>query len=262
MANNYFTVDLAQDVAWGVVEKTVTENFDTEAGFNASVTLLCNWANRDNVVVDLLGNARKYPRFTDSQARAKSVSIIPFGGFGINDGSLVVPDHAQLTIGYGLFAEESGEEIISESIEPSAEFLTQPYKDFRWGSAGGDELQPEEAPGKLIIGFDYVQTRYNLSALPTTVLQPGMVNNGIATATLLGLIFPIETLLYVNSLPQRTITTAGSAKWTMTSRFSYRQNTWNKFWRAKSQAWEEMYTYPAGVLYKNYPLGDFSTILV
>ena len=262
MANNYFTSSLGQDTTWGISEQGMSENFDVDNGSTFQSVLICNWANRDDVASDLLGNARPYPRYTASQARAKTASIVPFGGYTIGDGSLQVPLQAKITVTYSRFAEQSGDDIISESIEPSAEFLTQNPDNFRWGSAGGDELQPEEAPGKLIIGFDYVQTRYKLASIPATVLQPGMVNSGVATASLLGLNFPAETLLYVNSLPQRTLSTTGTAGWNMTSRFSYRENTWNKFWRAKTQTWEEMYTYPAGVVYKNYPLGDFSLILV
>jgi hypothetical protein len=267
MANNYWTSSLANDNAWGVCEEfgTTSENADVDNGEMYQATIRCNWANRTNVVNDILGNRLAYPRFLTAGPRARTASIVGKGTPVVaNDEKVVIYEQALITITYKIGPEDSEANVISESLEPAAEFMTQDYTKFRWGSAGGTALAPEEAPGKLVVGFDYVQTRYGLATLPAAILTPGIVNQAIATATLLGLSFPIETLLYMSSTPQRTFTTGGTEGWNMTSRFSYRPNGWNKFWRPETQTWVKQYlaTEFGGAEYKNYPLGDFSTVLV
>lgn len=260
--SNYFTSSLAADVAFGLFEeaRTVNESADKDKGDMYQVTLRCPWANRRSVVDDILGYSRPYPRFSSGDARARTAAIVGDGTF-VKDGSLHDPEVALITITYGPGPEDVEGNIISETLEPSAEFLTNDHRQFRWSSASGDKLVPEEAPGKLIIGLDYVQTRYNLGSLPVQILLPGICNNGAWTAQTLGLTFAIETLLYVNSIPNRTITTGGTEGWNMTSRASFRPNGWNKFWRAKTQSWESMYI-AGGAEYKNFPPGDFSDVFI
>jgi hypothetical protein len=178
----------------------------------------------------------------------------------------MVPQYAKIVVEYqqGEDVEEGeGGAIYSEQLEPTAEFLTVSPKYLRWGSATGDKLTPEEAPGKRILGLDYVQTRYNLSTIPIGILEPNVVNDNPVTATLLGLTFPTDSLLYVNSLPSRTISADGTEGWTMPSRFSIRYTGWNKFWRAKTADWDYMYhssdSGETGIYY-NFPQVDIDAL--
>lgn len=237
------------------------EQISRAGGFIATATLKCPWSNREAVIDDLLSNLVPYPRFPSSGAKARQASATFFGGT-IADGGLMVPPYARITVAYsqGEDEDESGN-IFSETLEPSAEFITVSPLHFRWGSPTGTELEKEEAPGKLIVGLDYVQTRYGLSTLPAAILEPNVVNDANVAASLLGLTFAPETLLYVNSLPSRNITAGGAEKWTMPSRFSFRSHGWNIFWRKETQTWERIYldTESGGAPYDNFPLTDFST---
>lgn len=264
---NYWLSSSALSTTLGVHElKDPVEN-SSRTSFSATAYLKCPWVNRDAVINDLLINLVLYPRLPLYGARATSCSATFFGGT-IQDNQLMVPEEAQITVNYTQGQEDDGSgNIFSETLEPNAEFITLNHKKFRWGSATGRKVEPEEAPGKLIVGFDYVQTRYNLSALPIEILSPNVVNDAPVAATLLGLTFPTETLLYVNSVPSRTIDSAGNDKWTMPSRFSYRENGWNKFWNPAAGTngdWERIYksTEYGGAQYNNFPLEDISGLLV
>lgn len=267
MANEWTPVDTDVHEAEGSPQ----ENFSAETGFNATVMLRVPWNDRYAVMDDILQNQYTYPRCPGSQCNALSGSCRPAPAPGQlvatgTGGSLAEYTEALLTILYSqkIHRDEGGgptPDVFAESIEPSAEFITLNPKKFRWGGPAGDKLEPEEAPGKLVVGFDYIQTRYNLTELPIGVLSPGRVNDAVITARLLELDFPIETLLYHNSQPVRTISVNGLNKWMMMSRFGYREQGWNKFWRASPAGYEWIYEAGGGI-YRNFPLGDFTDILV
>ena len=220
----------------------------TDNGLEATVTLRCNWADRLTILDHIIGDERLYPRFPASGARALGGTSRPQGQSSADGQGLVYPT-AILTIEYGHGDEGTGEtgggDIISESLEPSAEFLTLDHTNFLWGNPDpetGVALEAAEAPGFLIVGFDYVQTIYNLATVPTTILSEiGKVNQSSQVASLLGLTFPAETLLYTAGSPSKTTKSDGSGKWNVTCRYSFRRTGWNKFWRPTTQTYESIY---------------------
>jgi len=251
------------------VANSVSENVDVKKGFTASAQLMVPWANREQAVTDILINRVLYPRFPLAGARATTASIKPFESLSILDGFLAEPEYAIITVNYNQADDANSDnpddiQYFSESLEPSAEFQTLDYRKFRWGSSTGQKLTQDQAPGRLIIGCDYIQTRYGLPSLPAAILQPGAVNDAPVTAALLGVTFDTETLLYQNSQPQRNISLTGSNFWTMASRFSYRPDGWNKFWnegKTGGAGWDQIYAQDAGgawAVYKNFPPRDFS----
>jgi hypothetical protein len=168
---------------------------------------------------------------------------------------------ALVSVGYS-----SGEEtdFISESLEPTVEFVTLDYKNFRWGAANGDEVKEGEAPGKLVRSLSLVRTIYHLASIPTDVLDlVGSVNDTAYASTLLGLTFPAETMLFSPPSMDRTITTAGTKGWNLAMRWMYKPETWNKFWNARANpaAYQRMYTVDPGTVYNSYPLEDHSNLL-
>ena len=214
----------------------------TEKGLTATCRLLCDWGDRYTVANEVIGDSILYPHAPGSLARAKTGTIEGFGKCE-RVGDLVVYTKAIVTVNFEQFdGEDDGVDIFAESIEPLIEFITLSHEDFRWGSDTGDPLLPAEAPGMMIVGFDYVQTRYELSAVPAAVLTAiGHVNSASVSATLLGLTFAAQTLLFSSSVPTRTLKSDGTGKWTLTSRFSFRANTWNKVWRAETETFESIY---------------------
>lgn len=255
-------------VACAEVSHSVSENA-TENGPNARVQLRCAWAVRAALVADIVGNLKEYPRVPGCKAYAQSASVTPApGGETILDGQGNIYDEAIVTVNYSQLKTGSGGgdtqngQLFSESLEPSAEFTTLNHKDFRWGSATGDELEPQEAPGKLQIGMDYVLTRYNVTSIPAAILNNvGTVNASAISSYLLGLNFAAETALLCPVTPNRQIDASGTGKWTLPVRFSIKPSGWNRFWRAKTQSYEEIWLADGGV-YKSYPLSNMASLLL
>lgn len=227
----------------------------TDKGFEATVQLRCPWTHRFDLLTDILQNRLLYPYRTTSNARAKTGGSTPAAGkSSLLDTQALSYDEAIVTIEYATNDEEDdGVDVYSESLEPSAEFLTLDPAKFRWGSASGTQVEPAEAPGMLIVGFDLLQTNYKLSALPTTIItELGHCNQASITATILGLTFTAEQLLFVTATPSRTVNSDGDFEWTLPKRFSFRKNGWNKFWRASTGTFESIFI-AGGSQYRSYP---------
>ena len=237
-----------------------------EDEFTASRTLICPWSQRHTLLCDLISTQELYPYNSPGvRARAVSGTAKPFGTLQLDAGGTNVTayEKALVTVNYSTKSgdENDAQDLISESLEPNIEFLTCDHNEFCWGSASGDKLKENEAPGRQVRSLDYVFTIYNMPSIPAAVLGLcGCVNNAPVTAQLLGLTFPTETLLYTPPQLSRTITTDGTGGWQMQFRFSYRPNGWNKYWRHKTQTWERIYLASGGTYY-NYPLGDFTPLL-
>lgn len=249
----YSAVDCAEE------HNTVSEDFDIETGMSAQVTLRCAWNDRHALAADILGNSRIYPGTGfASPPQAATASIVPGGECAVTVGQGLVYDHALVTVGYSTKIKD----LISESLEPNIEFITQDFERFRWGAADGDPLLKGEAPGKQYRSMNLVRTLYNLSAMPAAVLTAiGEVNEDEYTSAILGFTFDPETLLYQPPQLSRVIRTNGSDGWTLTMKFSYKPQGWNKYWRAKTQDWDSIFLVDPPGEYKNYPLGDFATLL-
>lgn len=237
-----------------VWEESEANSFSYKDTSSATVTLRCAWADRFTVLEDILFNGGTYPYLPGALMYAQEGSCVPASGQALNDGEGLTYEHALVTIKYTNDKDDNGSgDIISESLEPHVEFMSLDPAEFRWGSASGDALNAEEAPGRLIVGFDYVQTEYNLVTLPTTIItELGKCNSGTIAASLLGISFAAETLLFASATPSRKIDSAGNAKWTLAKRFSFRPTEWNKFWRGKTQSWESIYI-AGGSIYRNFP---------
>ena len=244
---------------------TVDESMTLDR-WEASVTLRLPWADRHLAAADVLSNRREWPHGGPTfgvKPRANSVSWVPDETRYAAAGQIIFYEDALFTINYSS-AEET--DLVAESLEPSAEFITLDHREFRWSSDDGEPLLEAEAPGRLQRGLTIVRTLYHLTSIPTVVATGiGKVNHATYTSGILGLIFQPETLLYTPPTISRTITTGGTKGWNLTVRFMYKPEGWNKFWRAKTNAFAEIYnkktTAGPGGRYRNYPLGNFSSIL-
>lgn len=246
------------------VDGSSRESF-SEDGVSCSVDLRCPWSERHDLLTNILGNQLLWPYFSSVPCRAASASAMPMpGGVGTQDGAGYAYETALISLTFEIRDIEEGENtnIYSESLEPTAEFLTLPHDDFRWGSSEGDEIKSAEAPGRLELGFDYVVSLYGLSSIPGAVLSlPGKCNNGSVTSPSLGMTFGDETLLYNPPTISRTVTTEGDSKYTMQTRLTYRPSGWNKFWRPKTASYEAMFHKDGSGAYKNFPPASFSGVL-
>jgi len=235
------------------------ENWD-ENGLTATVQLQCAWAERTTVAAETVGLNQLYPRIPTSKARAKSSACVPFGACSQAASGAVGYEHAMVTVQYVAKDAPEGEDLISESLEPTAEFQTLDYRGFCWSSGSGTPLEKDEAPGRLVRGLDYVHTRHRMTSVSPAVLSlVGYVNAGAMYAPTLGLSFAAQTLLYNPPSLSKKYTTTGSDFTVGTFRFTFKPNGWNTFWRQATQAYEAMYVKGGGVYY-NFPLGDFTLL--
>jgi hypothetical protein len=156
------------------------------------------------------------------------------------------------------------QELVSERLEPTTEFLTLPVNDengtelFTWDS-DGEKVTIEQAPGVLIKGFTYVLTVHEKDFLDDDILSlPGSCNMYSVRARLLGFSFAPETLLWECPLLSRVWTKEGAGKWTIEYRCPYRENTWNKYYRPETGEWE--YIKKAGTVQKFIPPMDWGNL--
>jgi hypothetical protein len=151
--------------------------------------------------------------------------------------------------------------LFDERIIPAAEFTTQDYRNFRWGSTTGDLLKEGEAPGKILRKCALSRTLYNVAAVPLIFLTGiGGVNNTAYTSLSLGLTFAAETLLFEPGESSRSFTTLGTDGFTVSLNLEYNPNGWNKYWRAETQGYESQYI-AGGAEYKSYEPLDLSDVL-
>lgn len=238
-----------------------------EESMTASVTLRCAYADRHLLVAEIVGGRMRWPHFTLGQVpRARTASIKPFPSIGVSDFDAIVYEHALVTVQYITKSneeeeDEDGEDVYSESFEPTAEFVTQDFKNFRWTNATGDALTDAEAPGKLRRGLNIVRTEFNKASIHEDVFERiGMVNASAVTSAALGRTFPAETLLYTPPRTDRTMRTDGTKGWNLTKSFMFKKEGWNKYWRAKTQSYERIWNVKDAALDYSYPLGSFTNI--
>lgn len=244
---------------------TYSEDFSVDGEpISARVTLRCAYSDRYALVDDLLSNARTPPQMSGfaNPPQARRAGVKPFPGDEeavpiTTDGQGIVYSEALVSVEYSTLIMD----LVSESIEPTAEFLTQDHRRFRWGAANGDPLLEAEAPGRLYQSMNIVRTLYYVASVPPEVLTlVGKVNNAQWVSGLLGLTFATETMLYQPPNVSRKIATNGSDGFTITSKFSYKTPGWNWYWRAKTQSWAQIYIV-GGAVYKQYIPADMAALL-
>jgi len=182
----------------------------------------------------------------------------------LGSATVVAYDKAKVTARYEPreFDENDDRLLITESLEPTVEFLTLPSEGLFWDIAQAEPIAPEEAPGKLRRELEWVYTKHEVLTLPAATLSLlGYVNQAAMRSPTLGLTFGIETLLYHIKPLIREITTEGVQAWTVTYVFSYNPTGWNKYVRAGEVDPATMYD-AAGDEFKQYPPGDFNLIVL
>ena len=134
--------------------------------------------------------------------------------------------------------------LVSEELEPTLDFRVEDYREFQW-TAGDDTGVPileGQAPGRQLFGMKLKRTLYNIATLPPQLLTlVGKCNDSDYTSSFLGLTFPEETLAYIPPTMRRTISSGGAKGWTIALQFKFKEEGWNKYWRAGSAAYEYMY---------------------
>ena len=251
MAYSFSIVECAE------VYGTAKEN-RTLDDWTASVDLRCSWANRHNLMDDIIGNQRPWPYWP----YAGGVGLFPRNAAMRADateynasGQGMDYEDAVITFNYGVPGKDDQPdptELYSETLEPTTEFLTEDYNLFKWKS-DGSKLKEGEQPGRIIRGLRLVRTIFRLTSLNANILTlPGSCNNASYLSTALGLTFAAETLLFIPPVISRTITTDGAEAWNVRCAWEYKEDGWNKYWRAKTQAYDTITLADGGADYESY----------
>jgi len=206
-------------------------------------------------------------------ANVVSMGAVPYDNniAQMGSGSEAAYEKALVTVEYARTPAENqtSPDAFSESLEPTAEFLTLDPTKFAWLKQGDPaaiyKLAENEAPGKLLRGLAYVHTRYNQTSIPADVQTLlGCINADAVIALTLGRTFEAHTLLYTPPTLIRTVNEEGIGTWTITRRFIYKPNWedgsamgWNYFWRAETQKYERIYLYNTDTPVDVYPEANF-----
>jgi hypothetical protein len=250
----------------------------TREGMSAVVRYQGPWADRRAFVLAMWsqdgGLGKLYPREPSSGARVSSMRVIPAPGQALStDGIHLRYEHAIVTATFktpGRCDANANEQqpetvdLVSETLEPNAEFMTLDHQSFEWASEdayGSKALLPSEAPGKIVRGLDYCLVFHQVHTLPDAIFDlPGCSNNAVVESKTLRKKFAAETLIFHSPTVCRKWTSAGAGAWEVPIRFSYRKEGWNKFWRSAIQKWDTM-NVRNGAQYRNYPTADFTPLL-
>lgn len=253
------------DEVYGSIEELLSWD-----GMNSGkVQLRCPWDQRFTVAADVVN--RLWPHGTLG-ALAGKIGIKPELGQAAPDaGQKFAYDFAILTVQYdvatlgGIDVVEGGShdgQLYSESLEPTIEYQKLDHHMFTWTNVSGRELYENEAPSRAMRGMSLVRTLYNLTAIPASILTlPGKTNEAEYVSAALGVTFPEETLLFAPQPARRVVLASGSKGWTLTIKFAYKEQSWNKFWRqdkSGTDKYDEVFDTVNGVVYKNFPPADMS----
>lgn len=243
--------------------------------FQAVRRLKCAYVDRHALMTEaLLLPGDLYPYKMNTLARCKQASAIGRGKYAGYLGGGTTPnyEYAEITLAYATpeYGDPEqpggpGTTVISETLEPTAEFQQLKYQDFAWGSVSGPDLHPEEAPGLLLNGLEYVYKRHHATTIPPAALSfVGCVNAATVNATLLaGLSFAPETLLFNPPSIERVHTSAGAGAFTLVYRFTFKPAGWNTYFRADKTpfaGFDQIYRKLTGDVYRSYPLADFTQL--
>lgn len=128
-----------------------------------------------------------------------------------------------------------------------------------WGEPGGDPVESGESPCFMDFpGMTYERGYMGVNAIPATALTLlRCVNNAPLACQSLGVVFPAETLRYVDFFADRQIDTSGSDNWKLVYYHHFKPNIdssgvargWNWFWRPEVADFQPVYN-DSGIQYK------------
>ena len=256
--------DLLTEIPYEEIQGSPSEGLNLD-GKTATRRIKVAWNLRLQLRTDLLRTT--FPG-GDENLVCISINSEPFDARNLGADHIAAYDLAILTLQYETVVLED-----TETIEPSAEFLTTGVNNLRWESNAGDQVTTEESPGQLFVGFDYIIERKGIKVFPVNVLGLiGKVNDAAINPTAEGLkvlIFPKETLLYNPPSISPRFDGDGNRIWDVVFRLTFKPNFdgpfargWNEFWRPSASGggkFQKMFE-AGGVQYKPYPTGDFTTI--
>lgn len=264
--------------------------------WKASVTLITDWDMRLQTLYNILINGLTWPYDEDSDLIARSGTIKPVQGVRtLTAENINSYTKAEILIDFALVSgegpsggtpgtpggesSEDGVVVYTERVEPNGEMLKLPPSNleavtgqwkFLWGPtlATAAPVTAEEAPTRLIVGFDYVIRWIGLTTVPNAFYDAVNHVNSDTVVVAGGKSCAAGTLLCQSPVISRSVVSnVDSNKWDVEARFSYRKDGWNKFWNPLTGTFQSMYRHynleaiPAVSLYENFPSTAFASML-
>jgi len=255
---------------------TVDEDL-TEDGITASVDLHVA-ANRRHVVArDLLVGRKLWPYLPPDISPAISrIKIKLFPSALRSEGQGIVYDMATLSCTFTTDIKDA----LSEELVPSVRFVKQDHRGYYWREPNadpeinepGDPITEEEAPGRQEFGMVLVRTHYDVlrENMPTNWKAfVGKVHNAPYTSLLLKDTYAEGTLRFDAPKISRTVRTDNRVQLNLTTRWSYKEQGWNKFYRPASDTYEPILKVdpalaadadPVYVRHENFPEANLSPV--
>lgn len=270
-----------------------TESIAVEwTGFGVNRTFMVAASDRMQLIKEMLGykeiiggnlivhQAHEY-RYISSLLTAVSASVKPLGAkMGTDPDDIRFANYADsvVDIVYKIpqwrMAEAYGGLIsITETVQPTTEFVTISEQKLYWDNTQTEELDSMDAPGLLIHGLEWTyEVRGALEVLPGVWGHPGKVNSRIVASNILGVWFPVGTLLCMPPTVVRELSFDAMPTYNITLKFVAKNNGtasspkgWNWFpYFGKTGAnvtWQPIYD-DAGAEKIFYPYADFRDIIV
>ena len=257
------------------------ESYD-EQSFSATRILKCPWDQRHDFARQLRGwidgdwpnfivhLPHRYPDVPGAFVR--SITMKGIGKSSAHSGDTerisYTSGYAEVTAQYstqgqgqGGLGDDSPITLVTESLEPTAEFVTLSGNGLEWADTPGQPIESGDEPTILNRIVDWVYTIHQITTLPRAFINLiGSVNNEEVISHSLNFTFDPEVLLYQGASPRRIITTEGTEAWEVTLRFTARRFGWNKWWR--SGYTEPQRLWNGAIEYKPFPPVNFVNELV
>lgn len=253
---------------------TRKETRDINGGPGAEVVLQCAYADKNTLAADLMENS-VWPFTAPGKYSppVQNISITPLYEKCDTTQESIDYKTAELHVNYGFDntagsgsggGSGTGRQRYTESFEPELEVTSLAEREYFWNT---DDAVPLRVPyGKKNVPyfrqytFSILRTYYNWILVPLSFRDLlGYTNELQVTFPTLGLTFEPEQLLFVPENAQRTISSEGTAGFTVSVRFKYKKEGWNVF-PVESGEYEKLY-WSDGVNSTQeipHPLGDFS----
>lgn len=276
---------------WSSIDCSEVFGTRTEArawieGATASVQLDCAYENRYLLSEDLfLNGIWPFVAGLDFRPIVQNISIVPLEEECTTTGQSIDYKTARLTVNYGVDRSAgnsdqgagagTGRQYYTEELVPQVEVISLQEDKFYRKPVAWD-LDPDPNKNKDLIKlnetnyptfrqytFSIIRTFYNWITVPTEFKDfKGHVNDAEVTFPSLGLTFAAEELMFVPRNAQKTVSSEGTAGYTVQVEFIERKGGWNKY-VLQNEGEPEAIWYWAGdpkVLTQliSYPLSDFS----
>lgn len=244
-------------IACNEVHGSRNENYNVD-GITCEVTLRVSAALKNDLINDLMYNGVWPDPYLLYPPQVKSCVATPIA---TATPAATVPQ-SYVYDAYNVkvnFSTDEAEDLVAETLEPTAEFMRLDHTFFRWKSNGAP-LSPGEAPGVLRPKMKLTREFFNKSAVPSAYLLAGHVHNASYTSPTFGITFAAKTLMLVPQPVSTTKTTGGAGKFNYGVDFLYEPQEWNKFLRIDQAAYDGIIT-PTGADFISYPLANLLSLL-